>query len=62
MVVMHSFLHVRVARLGEARFNGGIGPKMGEYPVGVIVRLIGAAVATLCIMVTLITSVSSVPS
>ena len=54
-------LYIRVALLGEAGSDGGIFPKMGEI-VGVIVRVIGAAVAMLCMMVTLITSVPSVPS
>ena len=48
--------------LGEAGSNGGIGPNTGEYSVGVIVRLTGAAVAIFCTMVTLMTSLSSLPS
>ena len=54
--------HIRVAMLGVAGSYGGIYPKVGEYSVGVIVRLIGAAVATLCITDTLMTPLSSLPS
>ena len=56
------YMYIRVAMLGEAGSSGGIFPNSEEYSVGVTVRVIGAAVATLCVMVTLITSLPSVPS
>ena len=48
--------------LGVAGSYGGIYPKVEEYSVGVIVRLIGAAVAILCITDTSMTPLSSLPS
>ena len=48
-------MYICVVRLGEAGLNCGIVPNSGEYSVGVTVRALGAAVATLCVMITLIT-------
>ena len=49
--------------LGLLESNSEISnPKSSEYSVGVIVRLIGTAVSTLCTTRTLITPVSSRPS